>query len=178
MSDSYGSLEWFRNLSEADKAYASTYGRDNLIQKQKREAEAQQQQEQQPIEESEQHETEESEQQEETEEMEETETIEDPLLEEKQNQLEQKQRILDKIEKQVDIENAFAEIIAVPEWREVLGDYIQAIQFVISGYASYFTQLITKNGEKLDFDFQFYDKNGKKIERVNPEVAVQPVEGD
>ena len=84
MSDSYGSLEWFRNLSEADKAYASTYGRDNLIQKQKRE----QQLQPQPMEE-----TEESEQQEETEEMEETETIEDPFFEAKtRNQLEQKQR--------------------------------------------------------------------------------------
>ena len=49
MSDSYGSLEWFRNLSEGDKAYVSIYGRDALIQKQKREAEFQQLQEQQQV---------------------------------------------------------------------------------------------------------------------------------
>lgn len=173
MSDSYGSLEWYRNLSEADKAYASTYGRDALIQKQKREAEAQQQQEQQQVEESE---PEVEEQVEESEE--ESEPQPDPFLEQKANQLEQKQRILDELERQVSEQNEFSDYLAVPEWREVLRDYIGAVNFVIQGYANYFTEVITMNGEKLDFDFQFFDKNGKKIERVNPTVAVQPAEGE
>ena len=61
MSDSYGSLEWFRNLSEADKGYLAIYGKDALFQKQKREAEVQQQQvEQQETEETEESEAEET----------------------------------------------------------------------------------------------------------------------
>lgn len=171
MSDNYSSLEWYRQLSDSDKAYASTYGRSALIAKQKREAEAQQQQEQAE-------EVEETEPEEQPEEVEETETIEDPFFEQKQSQLEQKQEILDKLEKLVDEQTEFSDYLQVPEWREVLRDYKNAIEFVLKGYAKYFIQAvkIDEKNQRLHFTIEYYDKDGKEIHPVNPEVAVQSVE--
>lgn len=161
MSDSYGSLEWYRNLSEADKDYASIYGRDALIQKQKREAETQQQQEQQQVEE-----PIEEEQVEESEEVQESEPQIDPLLEEKQSQLEQKQRILDKIENQLDREQSedevFRTILAVPEWRELLIDYVKSIQMLLDGWAEYYIYTCQRNGDKINGAYEFY-KNHKQV---------------
>lgn len=161
MSDSYGSLAWYRNLSEADKGYASIYGRDALIQKQKREAETQQQQEQQQVEE-----PIEEEQVEESEEVQESEPIEDPLLEEKQSQLEQKQRILNKLENQLDREQSedevFRTILAVPEWRELLIDYVKSIQMLTDSYADYYLYTCQRKGDKINHSYEFY-KDGKKV---------------
>ena len=106
------------------------------------------------------------------------------MLEEKQSQLEQKQRILDKIENQLDREQSedevFRTILAVPEWREVIGDYIKAIQFVLKGHAKYFVQAvkIDEKNQRLHFTIEYYDKDGKEIHPVNPEVAIQSGEAD
>lgn len=166
MSDSYGSLAWYRNLSEADKVFVASYGRDALIQKQKLE----QQQQPQQVEETE---------EEQVEETEETETIEDPLFEQKQSQLEQKQRILDLLEKQANELNEFSNYLAVPQWREVIKDYINLVEFVIKGYANNFALLVkmSEDGQKLNFEHEFYDKTDKPIKQLNPEVAIQSVEG-
>ena len=112
--------------------------------------------------------------------MEETETIEDPFFEQKQNQLEQKQRILDKIEADLDEQTAFYPYLAVPEWREVIGDYIKAIQFVLKGHAKYFVQAvkIDEKNQRLHFTIEYYNKDGKEIHPVNPEVAIQSGEAD
>ena len=161
MSDNYGSLEWYRNLSEAEKAYVATYGRDALIQKQKLE----QPQQPQPMEETEQQETEESEA-EETEEMEETETIEDPFFEQKQSQMEQKQRILDKIENQLDQEQSedevFRTILAVPEWRELLIDYVKSVRMLLDRWADYYLYTCQRKGEKINGAYEFY-KDHKQV---------------
>ena len=67
--------------------------------------------------------------------MEETETIEDPFFEKKQSQLAQKQRILNKLENQLDREQledeAFQAFLAVPQWRELLLDYVKSIQMLL-----------------------------------------------
>jgi hypothetical protein len=116
---------------------------------------------------------------EETEEFQESEPEIDPFFEQKQSQMEQKQRILDELEQQLNEQNEFSDYLAVPEWREALRDYIHAIEFVIKGYGNYFIQVVKigENGKKLHFEIEYYDKDGKKIEPVNPVVAQQSVEG-
>ena len=157
MSDNYSSLEWYRNLSEADKAYASTYGRDALIQKQKHE----QQLQPQPMEETEETETEVEEQVEES-----IEEPEDPFFEQKQSQMEQKQRILNKIENQLDREQSedevFRTILAVPEWRELLLDYVKSVRMLLDGWAEYYIYTCQRNGDKINGAYEFY-KNHKQV---------------
>ncbi|MGD0644387.1 MAG: hypothetical protein ABSA75_05730 [Candidatus Bathyarchaeia archaeon] len=159
MSDNYGSLEWYRQLSDTDKAFASTYGRSALIQKQKREAEFQQQQEQQQVEEPQvEEQVEESE--------EESEPQIDPLLEEKKELLEQKKRIMDKLENEIDekhvTDEILAEYLAVPAWREIFLDYIRATGMLLDGYADYFLHTSIRKGDVIDREFEFY-KNNKLV---------------
>jgi len=115
---------------------------------------------------------------EQVEETEETETIEDPFFEQKQSQLEQKQRILNLLEKQANELDEFSNYLAVPQWREVFKDYINLLEFVIKGYAVSFALLVkmSEDGQKLNFEYEFYDKKDKPIIQINPEVAVQSVQ--
>jgi hypothetical protein len=108
----------------------------------------------------------------------------DPLLETKKNALKYRIYLMGKLEKLIDEETEqvnkqtqFNDYLAVESWREVIGDYIQAVQFLIDGYGDSFTQVVKINGEKLQIDFEFL-KNGKKIEPVNNPVAIQSTEGD
>jgi hypothetical protein len=162
LSDSYGSLEWYRNLSEADKTYLANFGRDALIQKQKAETQQQEQQQEPEVEEQ----VEESIEEPEEFETEETETIEDPFFEQKQSQMEQKQRILDKIEGQLDREQSedevFRTILAVPEWRELLLDYVKSIQMLLDGWADYYVYSAQKVGDTIKKSYEFY-KNNKLV---------------
>lgn len=99
----------------------------------------------------------------------ETETEEpqiDPLLEEKQSQLEQKQRILDKLENQLDREQledeAFQAILEVPQWRELLLDYVKSVRMLLDGWADYYVYSAQKIGDKINHGYEFY-KNNKKV---------------
>jgi len=100
------------------------------------------------------------------EEVEESEPQPDPLLEEKRELLEQKKRIMDKLESQVDQKTVndeiFKEYLAVPEWQELFFDYIKAYNMLIQKYADYFLMTSIRKGEKIDRDFEFY-KDGKKV---------------
>jgi hypothetical protein len=87
------------------------------------------------------------------------------------------EKLIDEETEQVNKQTQFNDYLAVESWREVIGDYIQAVQFLIDGYGDSFTQVVKINGEKLQIDFEFL-KNGKKIEPVNNPVAIQSTEGD
>ena len=166
LSDSYGSLEWYRNLSEADKAYASTYGRDALIQKHKREAEAQQQQEQNQVEEPI-----------EEEQVEESEPIDEIA--------EQKKRILTKIEQKIDLEDELSDLLSDSQWRDVFANFVIAVNAVANGECGYFVQVVTSNGEgKVNVTRKFVDKDGKEIKpitvfsRMQAELYLGKAEGN
>jgi len=99
-------------------------------------------------------------------ESEESEAIEDPFLEQKQSQFEQKQRILDEIENQLDREQAedevFKAILAVPQWRELLIDYVKSVQMLTDGYANYYLYTCQRIGDKINGSYEFY-KNNKLV---------------
>lgn len=103
---------------------------------------------------------------EEPEEMEETETIEDPFFEKKQSQLAQKQRILNKLENQLDREQledeAFQAFLAVPQWRELLLDYVKSIQMLLDGWADYYIYTCQRVGDKINREYEFY-KDRKQV---------------
>lgn len=78
---------------------------------------------------------------------------------------EQKTRILDKIEAQLDVENEFADLVSAPEWRDILGQYVFAIRRLGDGTADYFLQTVRADpkNDKIHFEFIYY-KNGLRVE--------------
>ncbi len=90
------------------------------------------------------------------------ETVVDPLLEEKRAYLGKKMEILSKLEKQVDIDNMFSEFLAVPEWEELLLDYIKSIKMLLDGWADYYIYTVQHIGDKIKHGYEFY-KDGKQV---------------
>ena len=93
---------------------------------------------------------------------------------------EQKQRILDKIEQQLDVENEFADLVSVPEWQGLLTQYVFALRAVAKGIADYFLQTVRADPKNrlLHIDIDYY-KNGLRVEPMEIyHSVVQDEDGD
>lgn len=75
----------------------------------------------------------------------------------------QKKRILDKIEKEVDLDDFWREVLSFPEWKDVLRTYYRIVAGAVQNhYASFTVSAVVKNGF-IEWTYRFFDADGKEI---------------
>lgn len=82
---------------------------------------------------------------------------------EEQKIIEQKKRILDKIESQVDLASFWQEVLSVPAWSEILRIYYRLNAGLVQKIFTAFTIKAIRTGEKIEWVYTFFDSNGNEI---------------
>lgn len=89
-----------------------------------------------------------------------------------------KMEVLDMMKKTITIDSQLSDILTkAPNFKQIFMKYFAAIQFVLKGYggANHFVLNAVNDGQKITFNFEFFDKNN---EPVYPEQFTKIMKGE
>jgi hypothetical protein len=75
----------------------------------------------------------------------------------------QKKRILDKIEKQLELSDFWQTVLGNKSWEEILRIYYRLNAGLVQKFYASFTIKAVLEGDKIEWKYTFFDSNGKEV---------------